>query len=472
METRTSLNQTVQAEELRKTLCYTPQTAAQVQTTQSRAQAEAFCADYKAFLDGGKTEQACVRYAVRLAEQAGFKPYTFGCAVHSGDRFYYNNRGKSLHLFVIGSESMEKGVRLAAAHIDSPRLDLKPVPLYEENGMALLKTHYYGGIRKYQWPTLPLALYGTVVTAAGKQIEICIGDQAGDPVFCITDLLPHLGKDQSAKPLAEAIGGEDLNALCGTEPCPDVQGEEAIKLNVLRLLQEKYGLTETDLITSELCLVPAFSARDVGLDRSLIGAYGHDDRVCAYPMLRALLECSAPRHTVYAVLADKEETGSNGVSGMQCDILTDLLEDLSLACGANPRAVRAASACLSADVNAAYDPNFASVYDKRNAAYINRGVVVTKYTGARGKSGTSDASASFFGFVRQCFDDAGVLWQTGELGKVDQGGGGTVAMYIAQHNIDTIDIGVTVLSMHAPFELVSKFDVFETYRAVKAFFRT
>lgn len=454
---------------LRESLCYTPRTAADVQTAPQAKKADAFCRDYMRFLDKGKTEHECVLQAKELAAAAGFVPYTFGCKVKPGDKFYYDNRGKSLHLFVIGSEPLECGIRLAAAHIDSPRLDLKPSPLYEESGMAFFKTHYYGGIRKYQWPTLPLALHGTVVLKNGKSVDICIGEEAGDPVFCITDLLPHLAQEQSAKRLSEAVSGESLNAVLGTVPMQGEEGEDLIKLHVLQLLNEKYGITEEDLITSELCFVPAAPAREVGFDRSLIGSYGHDDRVCAYPMLRALLESNAPQHTVYAILADKEETGSNGVSGMQCDILTDLIDDLSAALGANPRAVRAASACLSADVNAAFDPNFASVYDKRNSSYINRGVVVTKYTGARGKSGTSDASAAFFGFVRRAFESEQVLWQTGELGKVDAGGGGTVAMYIAKHNIDTIDIGVAVLSMHAPFELVTKFDVYETYRGVKAF---
>lgn len=456
---------------LREKLCYRPAVAADVLTDDTRAAMNAFCTDYCRFLDNGKTEREVVTESVAQAEAAGFRPYTYGTAVKAGDKFYINNRGKSLHVFVIGKEPLACGIRLSAAHIDSPRIDLKPSPLYEDSGMALFKTHYYGGLRKYQWPTLPLSLHGTVVLADGTAVAVSIGDDPADPVFYISDLLPHLGKDQNAKTLAEAITGEGLNVIVGTDPCPGEDGDGLIKLNVLRLLNEKYGMTETDFITSELCLTPAFGARDVGLDRSLIGSYGHDDRVCAYPMFRAILEEDAPQHTVYAILADKEETGSYGVTGMQCDILTDVMADLAATTGTNLQQLKANSKCLSADVNAAFDPNFPEVFDKRNSSYINRGVVVTKYTGARGKASTSDASAEYFNFVRRAFDADGVLWQTGELGRVDQGGGGTVAMYIAQHNIDTIDIGVAVLAMHAPWELIAKYDVYETYRAVRAFNR-
>ena len=455
---------------LKETLLAKPRTASDVMTPESRAASDAFCEDYKAFLDAGKTEREFVKIAVLYAEKMGFVPYTFGCPVKAGDKFYYNNRGKSLHTFVIGSEPLECGIRISAAHIDSPRIDLKPNPLYEQDGMAMFKTHYYGGIRKYQWTALPLALHGTVVRRDGTVIDVSIGEDDTDPIFYITDLLPHLAKDQNAKPLGEAISGEGLNILLGTEPCPGEEGDSGlIKLNVMRLLNEKYGIVESDFVTAELCAVPAAKARDVGLDRSLIGSYGHDDRVCAYPMLRAALECENPVHTVYAILADKEEIGSYGVSGMQCDLMVDIFNDLSRTLGQNPEAVRAHSMCLSADVNAAFDPNFPEVYEKRNSCFVNRGVVVTKYTGARGKSSTSDASAEYFGFVRRALESENVLWQSGELGKVDQGGGGTVAMFIAQHNIDTIDVGVPVLAMHAPWEVVAKYDVYETYRAVKAF---
>lgn len=427
-----------------------------------------FAKGYMAFLDSSKTEREAVDTAVSLAEAKGYKPYKIGDEIKAGDKIYLNNRGKSIYFVKIGTENIENGIRITAAHIDAPRIDLKQVPLYEADGMAFLKTHYYGGIRKYQWTAIPLALHGVVVKSDNSVVNVCIGEDDSDPVFYINDLLPHLAQNQAKEPLATAVKGETLNILCGSAP---LAGEEtdAIKKNVLKLLNEKYGMTESDFISAELSLVPAAKARDIGLDRALIGSYGHDDRVCSYPALRALLDCEDDTHTVMCVLADKEETGSIGVTGMKSQIFTDLMEEIALALGKNPRVVRGNSVCLSADVTACYDPNFAEVYEKRNSAIIGCGVSMSKYTGSRGKSGTSDANAEFVGRIRNMLDENGVVWQSAELGKVDEGGGGTVAAYIANRNIDTLDIGVAVISMHAPFEVVAKVDVYSAYEAFLAF---
>lgn len=370
----------------------------------------------------------------------------------------------------MGTAPLTEGVRIAAAHIDSPRIDLKQHPLYEDSGMGFFKTHYYGGIKKYQWTAIPLALHGTVVKRDGSVLEVCIGEDPKEPVFYINDLLPHLARAQMGKTLGDAIPGETLNLLIGSRPYPGEAGEsDRIKVALLKLLYEKYGIVESDFISAELSAVPAFPVREIGFDRSLIGGYGHDDRVCAYPALTALLDTPAPRHTAIAVLADKEETGSDGATGMKSAAFFDLLDAIARSFGADPAAVRAASKCLSADVNAAYDPNFGEVYEKRNSSKINYGVVMTKFTGARGKSGTSDASAAYVGYVRSLFDRQQIVWQTGELGKVDEGGGGTVAMFLAEKNIDTVDLGVPVISMHAPYEVVAKADLYMTYRAISAF---
>ena len=425
---------------------------------------------YAAYLDASKTEREAVKESIRLAEEKGFRPYNFGDKMKPGDKFYYNNRDKNLYLFTIGTESAENGVRICAAHIDSPRLDLKQCPLYEEAGMSFFKTHYYGGIRKYQWVATPLALHGVVVKTDGTRVDVCIGEDDSDPVFYINDLLPHLSHHMDGKPINEAITGEKLNILVGSRP---FEGEESdpIKLQTLYLLYEKYGITEEDFLSAELCAVPAFKARDIGFDRSMMGAYGHDDRVCAYPALCAILETEAPKHTLMCVLADKEETGSDGNTGMKSDLLLDLLSAISAARGADPAAVRAHSYCLSADVAAAFDPNFADVFEKRNAALLSAGVVLTKFTGARGKSSTNDASAEYIGYLRRIFAADDVVWQSAELGRVDCGGGGTVAKYISEHNIETVDLGVPVISMHAPFEVISKVDLYEAYRAFLAFCR-
>ena len=337
--------------------------------------------------------------------------------------------------------------------------------------MSFFKTHYYGGIRKYQWVTIPLALHGVVAMKDGSVLEITVGEDDGDPIFYINDLLPHLGHDTDKKPLGEAFNGEKLNILVGSRPVNGEGEANSIKLRTMLLLNEKYGITEEDFLSAELCAVPAAKARDIGFDRALIGAYGHDDRVCAYPALSAILENADSAHTLMCVLADKEETGSDGNTGMQSDLLSDLIDAIAKALGGNAAAVRAASKCLSADVSAAFDPNFSEVFEKRNAALLSCGVVLTKYTGARGKSSTNDASAEYIGWLRSIMDREGVIWQSAELGRVDCGGGGTVAKYIAKHNIDTVDLGVPVIAMHAPYEVIAKVDLYEAYRAFSAFCR-
>lgn len=424
---------------------------------------------YKKYLDSSKTERQAVKTSISIAEKAGYIEYNFGMELVNGGKYYYNNRGKALYLFVIGTESLENGIYISGAHIDSPRIDLKQHPLYEDSGMGFFKTHYYGGIKKYQWTTIPLSLHGTVMRSDGSLVDISIGEDDSDPIFYINDLLIHLAKDQMTKPLGEAISGESLNILIGSEPFKDEKVDEKIKLNIMSILNEKYGITESDFISAELSAVPAFKARDIGFDRSLIGGYGHDDRVCAYTALTAMLAYDKPEKTLMTVLSDKEETGSDGNTGMNCRIFSDLLDEIAKSFNVNSNILRANSKCLSADVNAAFDPNFAEVYERRNNSNLNEGVVLTKYTGSRGKSGTSDASAEYVGYIRNKFDSENIVWQTSELGKVDQGGGGTIAAEIANLNIDTVDLGVPVLSMHAPYEVVSKADLYMTYKAFKVF---
>ncbi len=429
-----------------------------------------FAEGYKAFLDSSKTERDAALTAKKLAEEKGFKPFFFSEKLKAGDKRYFINRHKNVFLISVGTEDVAKdGVRIMVAHVDSPRLDLKPNPMYEEAGLCYLKTHYYGGIKKYQWTATPLALHGVVMLRGGERKEICVGEDENDPIFYITDILPHLGAEQSAKPLAKAIEGESLNAVVGGLPAvDDEEDKEAVKTAVLNLLNKKYGLTEVDLQCSELCFVPAGKARDVGFDGALISSYGHDDKVCAYPEMCAIFDSNSP-HTLVAVFADKEEVGSDGTTGMQSKVISDVIETIAASFGANPIEVRYNSKCISADVTAAYDPAFSSVFEKRNTTFINCGAAVSKYTGARGKSSTNDADAEYMGWIRDIFDDNGVYWQTGELGAVDAGGGGTVAKFIANLGIDTVDVGVPVLSMHAPYELVSKADVYSLYKACLAF---
>ena len=437
-----------------------------------QAAMDAYCDGYKAFLDKGKTERLCAAEVLRLAEQKGYKPFTRGMDVKPGDKVYLCNRGKAVMLAYIGKKSLADGAQIAAAHIDSPRLDLKPNPLYEDSELAFFKTHYYGGIRKYQWVTIPLELRGVIALKDGSRVEVNIGAEAGDPKLVITDLLPHLGQEQAKKPLATAIPGETLNLLLGSRPIGDEDDTGRVKLAVMKLLNEKYGITEDDFTSAELEAVPAANACDIGLDRSLIGAYGHDDRVCGYAALKALLDLEeTPEKTAVCVLADKEEIGSDGVTGMQSAAFDTFMEDLCATQDVPVRVCFEKSFCLSADVTAAYDPDYADVYEKRNSAFVNYGIGLCKYTGARGKSGASDADAETVAYVRRLFDDAGVIWQIAELGKVDAGGGGTVAMYMANRNITTLDAGVPVLSMHAPFETVAKLDCYETYKGMKAVYQ-
>ncbi|MBE6939867.1 MAG: aminopeptidase [Ruminococcaceae bacterium] len=430
---------------------------------------QAYCEAYKDFLRRCKTERECTRRGIALAEEKGFVPYHRGMHLQPGDKVYTCNRGKSLMLAVIGLESMAQGVQIAAAHIDSPRLDLKPNPLYEEGGMAYFKTHYYGGIRKYQWVTIPLELRGVIACKDGTLVDVVLGEGA-EPKFVINDLLPHLGAEQGKKPLNEAIPGENLNILLGSQPVGDEDGSDRVKLHILERLHEKYGITEDDFTSAELEAVPAVEVTDIGLDASLIGAYGHDDRVCGFAALQAILELEMPNKTAVCMLADKEEIGSMGVTGMQSAAFDTFLHDLCESQGVALRECYENSFCLSADVTAAYDPNFGEVFERRNASMINHGMGLCKYTGARGKSGASDASAETVAYLRRLLDDAGVVWHISELGKVDAGGGGTVAMYMANRNIATLDAGVPVLSMHAPFETVSKLDCYMTYRGCKAVF--
>ena len=455
--------------EMKKNLFYSPKNGL-LKDSYDEAKINDFCKGYAEFLGFAKTERLSVKKAVELAEKAGFVPFSANEKYKAGDRVYYNNRGKSLALAVIGTEPVENGTRIAAAHIDSPRLDLKPNPLYEDSELALFKTHYYGGIKKYQWTTVPLALHGVIVKKDGTSVEVSMGENEDEPCFVITDLLPHLAQDQYKRSVGELIRGEELNVLVGSRPFKDDEGSELVKFNIMKLLNEKYGIVEEDFLSAELECVPAGKPRDIGFDRSLLGSYGHDDRVCAYPCLMAAIDTKAPKYTVVTVLADKEETGSDGNTGMNSAFLPHFIGYLAEMQGGRVNLALDNSKCLSADVNAALDPTFPDVMERRNASKVNYGAVITKYTGARGKSGTSDASAEFVGWIRKMLDEKGVVWQTGELGKVDLGGGGTVAMYIANLGVDVVDLGVPVLSMHAPFEVVSKHDVYMTYLAVKALF--
>lgn len=462
-----------ESERLKEKLFYSKKNAVYRMEEAEIKACDEFAEDYKKFLDESKTEREAAQNIIKALEEKGYKKYEAGKGLKAGDRIYLNNREKAVAFAVIGTEPIENGIRLCAAHIDSPRLDLKQNPLYEDTETALFKTHYYGGLKKYQWTTIPLSLHGVIVKSDGSKVNIRIGEDEGDPVFCVTDLLPHLATDQCKKTLSQGISGENLNIIVGSRPFKNDETSEAVKLNILNILFEKYGITESDFISAELEAVPAFKAKDIGFDRSMIGSYGHDDRVCAYTAFRAALDYDeVPKHTVVTVLTDKEETGSDGNTGLCSAYLKYFIEDIAAEFGKSGRTVMSASQCLSADVNAAFDPTYPEVMERNNCAFINKGVCVTKYTGARGKSGTSDASAEFVGTIRNLLDKENVIWQTGELGKVDMGGGGTVAAYIANLNIDTIDVGVPVLSMHAPFEIVSKIDTYMAYKAFSAFIKS
>ena len=451
-----------------KELLYKNKTVAD-QRPDAIAEANAFCEGYKAFLNAAKTEREAAAYSEQLLKQAGYKPFVPGMALNAGDKVYLINRSKCVLAATIGERSMAEGFHLNIAHIDSPRLDLRPVPLFEKDGLAYFRTHYYGGIRKYQWPTIPLALHGVVCREDGTTVTITIGENDEDPVFTITDLLPHLGREQNQKKLPDAITAENLNVVLGSLPIADADAENRIKLSILGLLNEMYGITERDFVTAEIEIVPAFKARDVGLDRSMIGAYGHDDRVDAYPALMAEIEVQHPAHTTVCILTDKEEVGSDGVTGMNSMYAYHFLQQLCAATGVDSIAAFQASKCLSADVTAAYDPSFSEAFEPDNGTYAGSGVAIYKYTGAGGKSSTSDANAELVGYLTRLMNKNGVVWQIGEMGRLDLGGGGTIAKYVANRDIDTIDIGVPVLAMHSPFEVVSKADVYMAYRTFRAF---
>lgn len=443
-------------------------------SNEEKKKAFLLCDEYRAFLDEGKTERECVAAAVREAEKNGFKRIDEVSELKPGDKVYDVNRNKNIILAVIGSRDIEEGIRLVGAHIDSPRLDLKQNPLYESDEMALLKTHYYGGIKKYQWTAIPLALHGVVYKRDGEKLEIVVGEDESDPVFCVTDLLPHLGKDQMSKKLSEGIEGEALNILVGGIKAEGKE-KEAIKYGVLKLLNEKYGICERDFISAEIEAVPAFKAKNIGFDGAFVGAYGQDDRVCAFTSLKAVFDVEKPEKTAVCLLVDKEEIGSVGNTGMLssyfemtvAEIASKLKGSVNMLMLNN---IIKNSECLSSDVGAAVDPNYENVYEKNNAAFAGHGMVLMKYTGARGKSGSSDANAEFVNRITNILDKNGVIWQTSELGKVDQGGGGTIAQYVANLNMDVIDCGVPVLSMHSPFEVTAKADVYMAYKSYIAFY--
>ena len=451
-------------------LAYAPKNGYERLSAEEEQAMHAYCEDYKDFLDHGKTERLCVEHCIELASARGFVPYEKGMALKTGDKVYYNNRGKAIMLAVIGEQDLSHGANIGAAHTDAPRLDLKPRPLYEEAELAYFKTHHYGGIRKYHWVTIPLELHGVVVRGDGSTVAVHIGADEGDPQFIINDLLPHLGREQGKKPLNEAIPSESLNLLVGGRPLAGEDCSDRFKLNVLKLLNEKYGIVEEDLISAELEVVPAGKARDIGFDRSFIASYGHDDRVCAYAELAGIFDAKSPKRTAVCIFADKEEIGSVGATGMQSSFLPYFIEDLAAATGVAGRHVLSKSVCLSADVNAAFDPIYPEVMVKSNSCQLNYGACITKYTGARGKYDTNDASAELMAEIRRVLDEKNVLWQIGEMGKVDAGGGGTVAKFMAQRNIDTLDAGVPVLSMHAPYETVAKLDCYMTYKTMRVIF--
>ncbi|MBE5710898.1 MAG: aminopeptidase [Slackia sp.] len=456
-------------EELRNSLLASPKNGYTRLTDAQRDEMEGYAQRYMAFMSECKTEREATAWAVREAEKLGYKPFAPGMEAKPGDKIYYNNRNKSIALAVVGTKSLGEGANICAAHVDSPRLDIKPNPLYEDSEISYLKTHYYGGIKKYQWTTIPLALHGVVYRADGAVVTVTIGEDEGDPILMVSDLLPHLAADQMQKPAGKIIEGEQLNVILGSEPL-EGDGSDLVKLHIMKLLNEKYGLVESDFLSAELTVVPAGRCREAGLDRSLLSSYGHDDRVCAYAELEALFSLDMPEKTAVCILADKEEIGSVGISGMQSHYFEHFMEGLCDAQGVKLSDCFANSFCLSADVSNAFDPNWPETCDKRNNSQLNYGVAICKYTGSRGKGGASDASAEAMGHVRSTLDKAGVIWQIATLGKVDQGGGGTVAAYMANRNIVTVDAGVPVLSMHAPLELVSKLDCYETMLACKAIY--
>lgn len=433
------------------------------------------CEEYRRFISYHKTERECVKGIICAAQEFGYVPLESKDTLKAGDKVYAVNRGKNVFMAVIGNEDITNGVNIAGAHIDSPRLDLKQNPLYESTDMALLKTHYYGGLKKYQWTAIPLAIHGVVITSDGEKHEISIGEGKNDPVFCVTDLLPHLAREQMSKKMSDGIEGEKLNVLIAGMPYNDDEVKEKVKLTALKYLNDKYGMCEKDFQSAEIEIVPAGEARNVGLDESFIGGYGQDDRVCAFTTLKGILDIENPRRTAVAFFADKEEIGSMGNTGAQSSfmsmVIAEIAEKMTGKCSVTDyNKVITNSACMSSDVTAAVDPNYEGVTEKNNASFAGYGVALMKYTGSGGKYNSSDANAEFVYGIGKIMDDNGVIWQTGELGKVDQGGGGTIAQYVANLNMDVIDCGVPVLSMHSPFEVTAKSDIYMAYKAYKAFY--
>ncbi len=469
------MSEKTEGEKLKEELFHSKKNGWEVATEEEKQNIFKFCDEYMYFLDRAKTEREAVEFSTDILVKNGFKNIEELDSLNVGDKVFYINRGKNVYAAVIGKEDLERGINIVGAHIDSPRLDLKPNPLYEDKGFAYLKTHYYGGIKKYQWTTIPLAIHGVIVKANGEKVKINIGEAESDPIFTITDLLPHLAQDQMEKKLKDGIGGEALNLLIGSIPYNDDKIEEKVKLNILNILNQKYGIKEVDFLSSEIELVPAFRARSLGFDSSMVASYGQDDRVCAYTSLRAILDAETPEKTAICILADKEEIGSVGNTGMEANVFDTFVAELLNKLGQNKAnmldKVFCNSKMLSADVDAGLDPIYASVSEKNNASMLGKGIGMCKYTGSRGKSGASDANAEYVAEIRKMLEENNILYQISELGKVDVGGGGTIAYIFANKGIDVIDCGVPVLSMHAPYEVTSKYDVYSAYKTYRAFFK-
>ena len=462
------MSEKLSAKQYAEQLLYKPEYAADKQPD-VKEKAAAFAEGYKNFLDHAKTEREAAATSEQMLLAAGYKPFEPKKTYAPGEKIYFIQEHKAVVAATIGQKPFEEGFRLVIAHIDSPRLDLRPNPLYESDHLSYFKTHYYGGIRKYQWGTMPLAIHGVFTRTDGSSVSFSVGEDENDPVFCITDLLPHLGAEQNDRKLSDGIKAEELNVLIGSDAVEEEDVKEAVKLNTLILLHEKYGITERDFTRAEIEVVPAHKARDVGFDRSMVGGYGHDDRVDAYPALMAEIETKNPVHTTVCVLTDKEEIGSDGVTGMQSMYVFHFMQLLCRAAGQDDILAFQNSVCLSADVTAAYDPSWANAFEPQNGTYAGRGVAFFKYTGSRGKSSASDASAELVGDITCLLDANGVAWQIGELGRLDLGGGGTIAKYVANRGIPVLDIGVPVLSMHSPFEVIHKTDLYMAYRTFSLF---
>ena len=469
------MSEKTEGEKLKEELFNRKKNGWEVATEEEKQNIFKFCDEYMYFLNRAKTEREAVEFSTDILRKNNFKNIEEVDSLNPGDRIYYINREKNVYAAVMGKRPLEDGINIVGAHIDSPRLDLKPNPLYEDTGFAYLKTHYYGGIKKYQWTTIPLAIHGVIVKANGEKVKINIGEDESEPIFTITDLLPHLAQEQMEKKLKNGIDGEALNLLIGSIPYNDEKISEKVKLNILNILNQKYGIKEVDFLSSEIELVPAFKARSLGFDSSMVASYGQDDRVCAYTSLRAILDVEVPEKTAICILADKEEIGSVGNTGMEANVFDTFVAEMLNKTGQNKAnlldKVFCNSKMLSADVDAGLDPIYASVSEKNNSSMLGKGIGICKYTGSRGKSGASDANAEYVAEVRKMLEENNILYQISELGKVDVGGGGTIAYIFANKGIDVIDCGVPVLSMHAPYEVTSKYDVYSAYKTYKVFFK-